>query len=98
MKRAMKITLDYKLNPDKDYTLKDINLYLYAYCEERNPEVARKLFDPLMTLVGYSMDLVMNYDVNKILVELPKFGREIQELREERQRRLSHEDNKENNL
>ena len=86
----MKIKLDYKLNPDKEYTPKDIELYLYAYCEEKDPEVAQKLYEPLLTLVAHVMHLAMHYDINKILVELPEFGREGQELREKRQRRLSH--------
>tara|TARA_R100001086_G_scaffold60460_2_gene27935 strand:- start:13338 stop:13598 length:261 start_codon:yes stop_codon:yes gene_type:complete len=82
----MKIKLDYKLDPDKEYTVKDINLYLYAYCEEKDPEVAQKLYEPLLTLVAHAMHLGMHCDISEVLVKLPEFGREVQELREKRQR------------
>ena len=78
----MKIKLDYKLDPDKEYTVKDIDLYLCAYCEVKDPEVAQKLYEPLLTLVAHAMHL----GISEVLIKLPEFGREVQELREKRQR------------
>ena len=75
----MKIKLDYKLDPDKEYTVKDIDLYLCAYCEVKDPE-------PLLTLVAHAMHLGMHCDISEVLIKLPEFGREVQELREKRQR------------
>jgi len=82
----MKIKLDYKLDPDKEYTVKDIDLYLCAYCEVKDSEVAQKLYEPLLTLVAHAMHLGMHCDISEVLVKLPEFGREVQELREKRQR------------